>query len=221
MDRNRRSPASFLPLRPVEFHILLSVARGERHGYGIMKQVERESHGKVKMGPGTLYGSIGRMIEAGLIRESDKRPDPDLDDERRRLLQGASQRQDLRVGETGPQSRHDPVGKVGGHGERHPVERTAIAACRYLLLGSARLIKRRFGHHSGIGVELSVHPLENRMLSVVYSYAVPSDAKARMDDAMVVLGEIEAFTPPVPAGEGELPAGDTEPPTAPDAAAGE
>jgi len=48
-----------------------------------MKQVERESHGKVKMGPGTLYGSIGRMIEAGLIRESDKRPDPELDDERR------------------------------------------------------------------------------------------------------------------------------------------
>lgn len=59
-----------------------------RHGYGIMKQVELESHGKVKMGPGTLYGSVGRMMEAGLIRESDKRVDPAMDDEtshRRRL----------------------------------------------------------------------------------------------------------------------------------------
>jgi DNA-binding PadR family transcriptional regulator len=71
------------PLTPVVLHILLALSTEERHGYGIMKQAERESHGKVRMGPGTLYGSIGRMIEAGLIRESDKRPDPDLDDERR------------------------------------------------------------------------------------------------------------------------------------------
>ena len=48
-----------------------------------MKQVESDSQGKVKMGPGTLYGSIGRMLEAGLIRETDKKIDPDLDDERR------------------------------------------------------------------------------------------------------------------------------------------
>lgn len=71
------------PLTPAVLHILLALSTEERHGYGIMKQVERESHGKVKMGPGTLYGSIGRMMEAGLIRESDKRPDPELDDERR------------------------------------------------------------------------------------------------------------------------------------------
>jgi DNA-binding PadR family transcriptional regulator len=71
------------PLTPAVLHILLALSTEERHGYGIMKQVERESGGKVKMGPGTLYGSIGRMIEAGLIRESDKRPDPELDDERR------------------------------------------------------------------------------------------------------------------------------------------
>ena len=77
----KRNPES--PLTPAVLHILLALSTEERHGYGIMKQVERESHGKVKMGPGTLYGSIGRMIEAGLIRESDKRPDPDLDDERR------------------------------------------------------------------------------------------------------------------------------------------
>ena len=71
------------PLTPAVLHILLALSTEERHGYGIMKQVEGESHGKVKMGPGTLYGSIGRMMEAGLIRESDKRPDPELDDERR------------------------------------------------------------------------------------------------------------------------------------------
>ena len=72
-----------LPLTPAVLHILLALSTEERHGYGIMKQVERESRGKVKMGPGTLYGSIGRMMDAGLIRESDKRRDPAMDDERR------------------------------------------------------------------------------------------------------------------------------------------
>jgi DNA-binding PadR family transcriptional regulator len=71
------------PLTPAVLHILLSLSTSERHGYGIMKQVEAESHGKVKMGPGTLYGSLGRMIESGLIAASDKRVDPELDDERR------------------------------------------------------------------------------------------------------------------------------------------
>lgn len=71
------------PLTPAVLHILLALSTEERHGYGIMKQVERESGGKVKMGPGTLYGSIGRMMTAGLIRESDRRPDSALDDERR------------------------------------------------------------------------------------------------------------------------------------------
>ncbi len=71
------------PLTPAVLHILLALSIEERHGYGIMKQVERESHGKVKMGPGTLYGSLGRMMAAGLIRESDKRVDPAMDDERR------------------------------------------------------------------------------------------------------------------------------------------
>jgi len=74
---------SHTPLTPAVLHILLALSTEERHGYGIMKQVESESQGKVKMGPGTLYGSIGRMLEAGLIRESDKKVDPELDDERR------------------------------------------------------------------------------------------------------------------------------------------
>ena len=71
------------PLTPAVLHILLALSKSERHGYGIMKQVEADSQGKVKMGPGTLYGSMGRMMEAGLIRESDKRTDPEMDDERR------------------------------------------------------------------------------------------------------------------------------------------
>jgi DNA-binding PadR family transcriptional regulator len=71
------------PLTPAVLHILLALSTGERHGYGIMKQVEADSQGKVNMGPGTLYGSIGRMIESRLIRESAKRVDPEMDDERR------------------------------------------------------------------------------------------------------------------------------------------
>ena len=71
------------PLTPAVLHILLALSVQERHGYGIMKQVEADSGGKVKMGPGTLYGSIGRMMEAGLICESDKKVDPRMDDERR------------------------------------------------------------------------------------------------------------------------------------------
>jgi DNA-binding PadR family transcriptional regulator len=78
----KRSTAQ-LPLSPAVLHVLLALSTGERHGYGIMKQVEADSQGKVKMGPGTLYGSIARMIEAGLVRESAKRVDPAMDDERR------------------------------------------------------------------------------------------------------------------------------------------
>lgn len=78
-----KKPIEQAPLTPAVLHILLALSQGERHGYGIMKQVEADSHGKVTMGPGTLYGSMKRMMEAGLIRESDKRVDPEMDDERR------------------------------------------------------------------------------------------------------------------------------------------
>jgi len=71
------------PLTPAVLHILLALSIKERHGYGIMKQVGSDSQGKVKMGPGTLYGSIRRMIDTGLIRQSDKSIDPEMDDERR------------------------------------------------------------------------------------------------------------------------------------------
>jgi DNA-binding PadR family transcriptional regulator len=71
------------PLTPAVLHILLALSTQERHGYAIMKQVEFDSQGKVNMGPGTLYGSLGRMLDAGLIRETGKKVDPKMDDERR------------------------------------------------------------------------------------------------------------------------------------------
>jgi DNA-binding PadR family transcriptional regulator len=74
---------SIAPLTPAVFHILLAVSGEARHGYGIMKQVETDSHGKIMMGAGTLYGSIKRMLDAGLIKESERRVDPAMDNERR------------------------------------------------------------------------------------------------------------------------------------------
>jgi DNA-binding PadR family transcriptional regulator len=67
-----------------EFQILLALADEERHGYAIGREVADRTGGDVQLGPGTLYGSIKRMVASGLIEESDERPDPDLDDERRR-----------------------------------------------------------------------------------------------------------------------------------------
>ena len=77
-------PETLLPLTPAMFHILLSISDTERHGYGIIKEVERSTDNKVRLGPGTLYGLIKRMLAEGLIEESEVRPDPKLDDERRR-----------------------------------------------------------------------------------------------------------------------------------------
>ena len=77
-------PSSLLPLPVSEFQILLALADDERHGYGIMREVAERTSGDVQLGPGTLYGSIKRMVGRGLIEESEERPDPALDDERRR-----------------------------------------------------------------------------------------------------------------------------------------
>ena len=74
----------FIPLKAHWFHIMLSLAGGEQHGYGIMQEVLNRTTGKVRLWPATLYGSIKRLIEAQLIEESDERPAPELDDARRR-----------------------------------------------------------------------------------------------------------------------------------------
>lgn len=71
------------PLTPAVLYILMALFDSEKHGYAIMKQVEADSEHKVTMGPGTLYGSLKRMLEAGLVAESNKRIDPDMDDQRR------------------------------------------------------------------------------------------------------------------------------------------
>lgn len=84
MKEKERRPEDLLPLTPAVFHILLALADGEKHGYGIMKEVTTRTEGSMRMGPGTLYGSIGRMLESGLIEMSDERPDAEMDDERRR-----------------------------------------------------------------------------------------------------------------------------------------
>jgi DNA-binding PadR family transcriptional regulator len=84
MTETLQNPDEFLPLTPAVFNILLALADGEKHGYGIMQEVEANTKGQVLMGPGTLYGSIKRMLQADLIEESDERADPDMDDQRRR-----------------------------------------------------------------------------------------------------------------------------------------
>lgn len=73
-----------IPLTPAVFYILLALAGGEKHGYEIMKQVTQDSSRQVKMGTGTLYGSLKRMLTDRLIEEAGERPDPASDDERRR-----------------------------------------------------------------------------------------------------------------------------------------
>jgi DNA-binding PadR family transcriptional regulator len=80
----RTDPQAFLPLKTQWFHIMLSLAGGEQHGYGIMQEVLERTSGKVRLWPATLYGSIKRLIEAELIEESHERPAPELDDARRR-----------------------------------------------------------------------------------------------------------------------------------------
>ena len=76
--------SGLLPIPPAQLHILLALADGQKHGYAIMTEVETVTDGTVTMGPGTLYGAVKRMILAGLISEAEERPDPELDDQRRR-----------------------------------------------------------------------------------------------------------------------------------------
>jgi len=76
-------PLSFLPLPQAQFHVLVALTEGERHGYAIMQAVEESSDGIVRMGPATLYGTLKRLVDGGLAVESARRPTAN-DDERRR-----------------------------------------------------------------------------------------------------------------------------------------
>jgi DNA-binding PadR family transcriptional regulator len=84
MALRKKDPEPFLPLTPAMFHVLLALADGEKHGYAILKEVAQRTDGRVRLSAGTLYGIIHRLLGEGLITESDERPDPALDDERRR-----------------------------------------------------------------------------------------------------------------------------------------
>lgn len=85
MAKTQTSTAEdLLPLTPPVFHILLALADEERHGYGIMQDVAWQTNDALQLGPGTLYGCLKRMLAAGLVEESDERPDAATDDERRR-----------------------------------------------------------------------------------------------------------------------------------------
>ena len=74
----------YLPLNHADFHVMLALGDDERHGYAIMLHVEELTEGAVKLGPGTLYTSIKRLLASGMIEESGERPDPEVDDQRRR-----------------------------------------------------------------------------------------------------------------------------------------
>lgn len=77
-------PKEYLPLTPAVFHILLALSDGEKHGYAIMRAVRETTQGRMVLGPGTLYGAVKRLLRDDLIVESDYRPDPAVDDARRR-----------------------------------------------------------------------------------------------------------------------------------------
>lgn len=84
MSKQEQLIQDLLPLSPAVFHMLLALSEGERHGYALKREIAARTDGKLKLGPGVLYGSINKMLEQGLIEESDERPDAHLDDERRR-----------------------------------------------------------------------------------------------------------------------------------------
>ena len=84
MPSKQPTPESLLPLKPNWFHVLLSLADREQHGYGIMQEVHDRTGGKVRLWPATLYGTLKRLLDAELIDESEVRPAPEADDARRR-----------------------------------------------------------------------------------------------------------------------------------------
>lgn len=98
-DLDRDAIRSLLPLPNATFHILLALGSGELHGYAIMAEIDRLSDGGIRLGPGTLYGAIKRLLADGLIVESDERPDPELDDERRRYYRVTANGERVRAAE--------------------------------------------------------------------------------------------------------------------------
>jgi len=122
-------PEGMLPLSPAVFHILLTLADGERHGYSIMQEIAKQTGGTLRIGPTTLYRSIKHMLEGGLIVEIDERPDPALDDERRRYY------------------RITPFGKLVASAEAHRLEQALSVARNKALLGGLLVPNADGGKH--------------------------------------------------------------------------
>lgn len=115
--RSERPPEAYLPLPPATFHILLALAGGELHGYAIMKSVAAGSAETVRLGPGTLYGSLKRLLDAGLVEETGERADLERGDERRRYY------------------RLTPFGRSVARAEAHRLDAIVRAARRKKLIG--------------------------------------------------------------------------------------
>jgi len=83
-ETDLRDPQDLLPLKPVDLLVLMTLARGERHGYGIVADIAEQTEGKIRLVPGNLYAVLQRLGNQGVLEETEKRPAPDLDDRRRR-----------------------------------------------------------------------------------------------------------------------------------------
>jgi DNA-binding PadR family transcriptional regulator len=114
--QTRASPDSHLPLTPATFHILLSLSDGERHGYAIMSEVRERTRGTVKLGPGTLYTALKRLVDSGVVLEAGERSGRD-DDERRRYY------------------RLTPLGRAVARAEARRLEEMVRLARRQRLIG--------------------------------------------------------------------------------------
>jgi DNA-binding PadR family transcriptional regulator len=120
MTNNASNIDALLPLPTATFHILLAIAKEDRHGYAVIQDVEQRTGGEIRLSAGTLYRSIQRMLEQGLLRETRDRPAPEFDDERRRYY------------------RITPFGQAVARAEAHRMsELVRMARAQGLVLGRA------------------------------------------------------------------------------------
>jgi DNA-binding PadR family transcriptional regulator len=120
MTPNTSNIDALLPLPTATFHILLALAKEDRHGYAVIQDVEQRTGGEIRLSAGTLYRSIQRMLEQGLLRETRDRPAPEFDDERRRYY------------------RITPFGQAVARAEAHRMsELVRMARAQGLVLGKA------------------------------------------------------------------------------------
>jgi DNA-binding PadR family transcriptional regulator len=98
--QKKRDPQEWLPLTSTVLHVLLSLADGDKHGYAIIKEVRRRTDGDVELGASSLYAVLKRLLDDGLVEETDDRPDPSLDDERRRYYRLTAFGRDVAIAET-------------------------------------------------------------------------------------------------------------------------